>query len=404
MCLASGGATCRKVSPRVSPGTGEHCPAGDLGSSQDGQSLSASTGTWSNNPVVFAVEWLRCDGGGGSCQVIAGATGYGYRLRTEDIGHTIRVSIRAGNGGGLSDGAVSEATARVTPGPPVVAVGPITTGIPVTGQQLTFAYEASFNGTPPFTYSYAWLRCLADGTNCTQVPGATDRFYNLTSADVPFRIVGRIVAANGYGSGNADASSSEVIREAPVTCPESAPTPGNENDPDAPEYGEFNDDEELRDALNAADRVDPALAGGFDVEDSCPEGSSTNRLDPAGSVCYLSRNDPPRSEIGTPGMFFGDRISAFGYSECRGTTHGKLTRVYTACIQRYLLAFGKWQNRGKCSKSVAKGLARVTFGDGAPCDQRVSRWRMRVTLVSKSDIVAKKSRTSGEVVLNCFGT
>lgn len=88
----------------------------------------------------------------------------------------------------------------------------------------------------------------------------------------------------------------------------------------------------------------------------------------------------------------------------RAVCHPRRARGVTACIQRYLLAFGKWQNRGKCSKSVAKGLARVTFGDGAPRDQRVSRWRMRVTLVSKSDIVAKKSRTSGEVVLNCFGT
>ena len=36
-----------------------------------GQTLTASDGTWSNNPTSFAYQWLRCNGGGNSCAEVA---------------------------------------------------------------------------------------------------------------------------------------------------------------------------------------------------------------------------------------------------------------------------------------------------------------------------------------------
>src|SRR5207244_5074393 len=44
------------------------------GSAVQGQTLSASTGSWSNSPTGYAYQWRDCDGSGGSCVDIAGAT------------------------------------------------------------------------------------------------------------------------------------------------------------------------------------------------------------------------------------------------------------------------------------------------------------------------------------------
>src|SRR2546425_12680764 len=39
-----------------------------------GQTLTASDGTWSNNPTSFAYQWLRCNGGGNNCGDVAHGT------------------------------------------------------------------------------------------------------------------------------------------------------------------------------------------------------------------------------------------------------------------------------------------------------------------------------------------
>ena len=45
------------------------------GTPRSGQTLTAQDGTWSGTPPAVARQWLRCDGSGGACAAIAGATG-----------------------------------------------------------------------------------------------------------------------------------------------------------------------------------------------------------------------------------------------------------------------------------------------------------------------------------------
>lgn len=78
------------------------------GTAQEGQTLTASPGTWTNSPISYAYQWLR----GGSA--ISGATGSTYVPVTADVGSTITVQVIATNAGGASDPAVSAATATVT--------------------------------------------------------------------------------------------------------------------------------------------------------------------------------------------------------------------------------------------------------------------------------------------------
>ena len=50
------------------------------GTAQVGQTLSASTGTWSGSPTSFAHQWRRCDSGGTGCADLPGAGASTYML------------------------------------------------------------------------------------------------------------------------------------------------------------------------------------------------------------------------------------------------------------------------------------------------------------------------------------
>jgi hypothetical protein len=116
--------------PAVSAGT---TPPAVTGASTVGQALTASAGSWNNDPVLYSYQWEVCDPSGANCAVIGGATSSVYTTQASDVGHTIRVVVTASNGGG-SASQTSAATALVaalaipapapTPAPTTVLVLP----------------------------------------------------------------------------------------------------------------------------------------------------------------------------------------------------------------------------------------------------------------------------------------
>ena len=86
------------------------------GTAQVGQTLSASTGTWSGSPTSFAHQWRRCDSGGTGCADLPGAGASSYTLVQGDVGSTLRVRVTATNDAGSSS-AESSQTAVVTDAP-----------------------------------------------------------------------------------------------------------------------------------------------------------------------------------------------------------------------------------------------------------------------------------------------
>lgn len=77
-----------------------------------GSTLTAQTGTWTG-AVTFAYAWQLCDANGNNCTDIAGATGQTYGVRSSDVGHELRVRVRASNRFG-STSATSDFTSVVT--------------------------------------------------------------------------------------------------------------------------------------------------------------------------------------------------------------------------------------------------------------------------------------------------
>jgi hypothetical protein len=84
------------------------------GTPQEGQTLTANPGAWTESPTSFAYEWLRCDAAGANCTAIALATSSTYSVVEADINSTLRVVVTAKNAAGSSAPATSAQTAVVT--------------------------------------------------------------------------------------------------------------------------------------------------------------------------------------------------------------------------------------------------------------------------------------------------
>jgi hypothetical protein len=84
------------------------------GTAQEGQKLTATTGTWSSSTdVKYAFQWQRCNSTGAACVDIAGATSQSYTVQAADVGNTLRAVVTATNKDGSSK-AQSSPTAVVT--------------------------------------------------------------------------------------------------------------------------------------------------------------------------------------------------------------------------------------------------------------------------------------------------
>src|SRR5205823_6606422 len=80
------------------------------GAAQEGQTLTASAGTWAGTaPISFGYQWRRCANG---CADLAGATGQTYTPVAADVGATLRVAVTATNSAGSAT-ATSADTASV---------------------------------------------------------------------------------------------------------------------------------------------------------------------------------------------------------------------------------------------------------------------------------------------------
>jgi subtilisin family serine protease len=93
------------------------------GTAQVGQTLSVSTGSWSNSPSSYSYGWQRCDSGGGNCSAIQNQSRSSYVVQSGDVGFTLRAVVTASNAGGSSQPAASDPSAVVTSGPATVNFG-----------------------------------------------------------------------------------------------------------------------------------------------------------------------------------------------------------------------------------------------------------------------------------------
>jgi hypothetical protein len=182
---------------RAAPGpiaSGQPAVAGTL---QQGRQLTATAGTWSGSgTITYAYQWYRCDANGAHCSSIHGSTKGTYTQVTADVGHTIGLTVSATDSTGTTPaysslaGLVAAKTATLA-----ATVQPTLAGTASVGQALTVT-PGTWSGSPT-TFTYAWLRCNANGRLCTAITGAIAASYTLTADDSGHTIVTTLTATAG---------------------------------------------------------------------------------------------------------------------------------------------------------------------------------------------------------------
>jgi hypothetical protein len=188
------------------------------GSAVVGQSLTASTGSWSGSVSSYAYQWLLCDSAGNGCTSAAGATGSAYALTSSAVGYTFRVDVTASNKYGASM-ATSNPTGVVAPAPapapvsaPTNSAPPTISGSAVVSQMLS-ASAGTWSGSPT-SYGYQWRHCDSAGAACVNVSGATSASYTLSSGDVGFTLRVAVTASNSGGSATAVSAQTTLVAAA----------------------------------------------------------------------------------------------------------------------------------------------------------------------------------------------
>ena len=184
------------------------------GTPQVGQTLTASTGTWTGSPSSFAYQWRACDPSGTSCADIDGATDATYVPIPSGVGSTLRVVVTATNGGG-STAASSQQTGAVVGLPPSSTGLPSISGTAQEGQTLT-ASNGSWAGSPT-SFSYRWRDCDVSGAGCVDIAGATAATFVLRASDVGSTVRVVVIATNDGGSTTETSAQTLAVLEASLS-------------------------------------------------------------------------------------------------------------------------------------------------------------------------------------------
>ena len=107
-------ATVRSAPTPVVPGLAVVLAPQISGTAQVGETLTATTGSWSPPEAVLAVQWQRCDPGLTACNPIQGATAAAYVVQEGDVAGAVRAEVRASLAGATAV-AHTPATGTVAP-------------------------------------------------------------------------------------------------------------------------------------------------------------------------------------------------------------------------------------------------------------------------------------------------
>jgi hypothetical protein len=185
------------------------------GTTQVGQTLTTTNGSWLPSPSYFLYSWYRCTTTG--CTGSPTSTSApNYLLTSGDLGYRIVAQV-VPNGDWATSVDTAQSAVITNPVSPPPTSNPVNISLPVlSGTAQAGQTLSTTNGTwnpVPTSYIYSWYRCTA--TSCAGSPTSTSSpTYLLTSGDVGYQIVAQVVA-NGDWAGSVDTARSAIVAAAP---------------------------------------------------------------------------------------------------------------------------------------------------------------------------------------------
>lgn len=181
------------------------------GTAAQGQTLTASPGTWSNGPS-FTYVWQDC--AGSTCSASPTSTNSTtYTVTAADAagGFGIRVAVTGTNADGSA--VADSATTAVATGVPANTGVPTITG---TAAAVTLTEAHGVWTNTPTGYTYQWLSCTgSSASTCTAISGATAQTYAVPVASDGLGYEVQETASNISGAGAA-ATSAVLIPPPPA--------------------------------------------------------------------------------------------------------------------------------------------------------------------------------------------
>jgi hypothetical protein len=200
LVLGSVGAGLAAPVARADPAPTNTSPPSVSGLAVQGQTLTASSGSWAGTtPFTFAYQWERCNQSGAACSSVASATGQTYAVPAADVGSTLRVQVTATNNAGSAQMLSDPTSVVAAASAPVNTSAPTLSGSAQLAQTLTVG-SGSWSGEPPPTYAYQWQRCDSAGNNCANIAAASGLSYTVVAADVGDRLQAVVTATNSAGT------------------------------------------------------------------------------------------------------------------------------------------------------------------------------------------------------------
>jgi hypothetical protein len=209
LSAAEGGGVTETPPPAPSPVAPANTALPQVsGTAQVGQSLTATTGTWSGSPTSYSYQWEVSSDGGTSWAAVPGATAATLAETSAVQDDLARVAVTATNGAGsatATSAAVGPIAAAPSGGSSVTstAVAPANTSLPQVsgtmqvGQTLTTT-SGTWSGSPSIAYQWQYSR--DSGATWLNVNGATATIFQESSTFQGAKIRVRTTASNSVGS------------------------------------------------------------------------------------------------------------------------------------------------------------------------------------------------------------